>query len=43
MDKIRDFLRSSQGRKLTEQGRRMASDPKNQEKIKRLLNKRRGH
>lgn len=41
MDKIRNFLRSPQGRKLTEQGKRLASDPKNQEKLKRLMNKRR--
>jgi hypothetical protein len=43
MDKIKNFLRSPQGRKLTEQGKRMASDPKHQETLKRLMNKRRGH
>ncbi|MEN3298963.1 hypothetical protein [Pseudonocardia sp.] len=42
LDKIKNFMRSPQGRKLADQGRRYASDPKNQEKLRRLMNKRRG-
>jgi hypothetical protein len=41
MDRIRAFLRSPQGRRVTEQGRRMASDPRNQERLRGLFNRRR--
>jgi hypothetical protein len=37
LDRIRTFLSGPQGRRLTEQGRRYASDPRNQERARRLL------
>jgi hypothetical protein len=44
LDKIKRFLASPQGRRLTDQGRRWASDPRNQQKLRDMLNKRqRGH
>jgi hypothetical protein len=44
IDKIKRFLASPQGRRLTDQGRRWASDPRNQQKLKNMMNKRqRGH
>jgi hypothetical protein len=35
--RITDFLRSPQGRKLTEQAKRIASDPRNQERARDAL------
>ncbi|MCY7342248.1 MAG: hypothetical protein LH603_10505 [Pseudonocardia sp.] len=37
MNRIRDFLSSPQGRKITDRGRRMASDPRNQQRAKGFL------
>jgi hypothetical protein len=37
MDRIKHFLASPQGRRMTDQGRRMASDPRNQERARGLL------
>jgi hypothetical protein len=37
IDRIRTFLASPQGRRLTEQGRRMAADPRNQQRARGLL------
>lgn len=37
LDKIRNFLRSPQGRKLADEGKRLASDPRNQQRAKSLL------
>jgi hypothetical protein len=37
MDRIKNFLASPQGRRVTDQGRRMASDPRNQERARGLL------
>jgi hypothetical protein len=37
MIRIRRFLASPQGRRLSEQGRRMAADPRNQQRARRLL------
>ncbi|GAA1273816.1 hypothetical protein GCM10009609_41120 [Pseudonocardia aurantiaca] len=37
MRRIRAFLSSPQGRRLTDQGRRMAADPRNRERARRLL------
>ena len=37
LDRIRAFLSSPQGRRLSEQGRRYASDPRNQERARSLL------
>ncbi|GAA5138902.1 hypothetical protein GCM10023320_74060 [Pseudonocardia adelaidensis] len=37
MDRIRAFLASPQGRRLTDQGRRMASDPRNRERARSFL------
>lgn len=42
MRRIRDFFSSPQGRRLTDQGRRMASDPRNQERARGLLARLRG-
>lgn len=40
--RITSFLRSPQGGRLVEQGRRVASDPRNQERARRLLTRLRG-
>jgi hypothetical protein len=37
IDRVRNFLRSPQGRRLTEQGRRMAADPRNRDRARGLL------
>jgi hypothetical protein len=37
IDRVRNFLRSPQGRRITEQGRRMASDPRNRQRAKGFL------
>jgi hypothetical protein len=37
IDRIRSFLAGPQGRRLTEQGRRLAADPRNQERARGLL------
>jgi hypothetical protein len=39
IDRIRSFLASPQGRRLTDQGRRYASDPRRQQQARGLLNK----
>ncbi len=36
-DRIRAFLAGPQGRRLTEQGRRYAADPRNQQRARGLL------
>ncbi len=37
LSRIRAFLSSSQGKRLTDQGRRMAADPRNRERATGLL------
>ena len=37
LDRIRSFLTSPQGRRLTDQGRRFASDPRRQQQARDLL------
>ena len=37
LDRIRAFLSSPQGRRMTDQGRRYASDPRNQQRARGLL------
>jgi hypothetical protein len=37
MDRIKSFLASPQGRRVTDQGRRMASDPRNRDRARGLL------
>jgi hypothetical protein len=37
LNRIRAFLASPQGRRVTEQGRRMASDPRQRERARSLL------
>ena len=41
MARIRSFLQSPQGRRVTDQGRRMASDPRMRQKLRGLLSRRR--
>lgn len=41
MARIRSFLHSPQGRRMTDQGRRMASDPRMRQKLRGLLSRRR--
>lgn len=41
LDKIRRFLRSPQGRRAVDQGRRWASNPRNRAKLRGLLSRRR--
>ena len=35
--RVRDFLRSPQGRRLTEQVKRAARDPKNQQRVREAV------
>lgn len=42
LTRIKNFLSSPQGRKLTEQGKRMAADPRRRQQAKDLLGKLRG-
>jgi hypothetical protein len=37
LDRIRSFLASPQGRRVTDHGRRLAADPRNQERARGLL------
>jgi hypothetical protein len=37
VNRIRDFLSSPQGRRLTETGRRAAADPRNRERARGML------
>ncbi|GAA2508173.1 hypothetical protein GCM10010406_50870 [Streptomyces thermolineatus] len=39
MNRIKEFARSPQGRRLTEEGRRMASDPRKREQAKQALSR----
>ncbi|MEV0143343.1 MULTISPECIES: hypothetical protein [unclassified Nonomuraea] len=39
MDKLRAYLRSPQGQQTIEKAKRMASDPRNQEKARRFMDK----
>lgn len=41
LSKIRRFLSSPQGRRMIDQGRRYANDPRNRAKLSRLLSRRR--
>jgi hypothetical protein len=43
LQRIRAFLAGPQGRRLTEQGRRMAADPRNRQRARGLLARLRGH
>jgi len=42
LSKIGEFLKGPQGRKLTEQAKRYAQDPRNRAKAQQLINKLRG-
>lgn len=42
VQRIQAFLRSPQGRKYTDQAKRMASDPRNRDKARRMLSRFRG-
>ena len=37
LDRLRTFLASPQGRRVTDRGRRYASDPRNQQRARSLL------
>jgi hypothetical protein len=39
MDRIRRFLSSPQGRRVTDQGRRMASDPRTRQRAKGVFDR----
>lgn len=39
LNKIKEFLRSPQGRKLTEQLKQAAKDPKNQQRLRDAMRK----
>ncbi|NUP66942.1 MAG: hypothetical protein HOV96_41275 [Nonomuraea sp.] len=39
MDRVRAYLRSPQGRQTVEKAKRLANDPHNQQKARRLLNR----
>jgi hypothetical protein len=42
MDRLKRFLASPQGKRVADQARRAASDPKNQQKARDLLTRLRG-
>ena len=42
LDRIRAFLASPQGRRVSERGRRYAADPRNQDRARGLLARLRG-
>jgi hypothetical protein len=42
LSRISEFLKSPQGRKLTEQARRYAQDPRNRAKAQQMIDKLRG-
>lgn len=42
VDKIKSFISSPKGRQLIEKGRREASKPENQARIRKLMNKNKG-
>ena len=42
IQKVQQFLKSPQGRKYTDQAKRLAQDPKNREKAQQMLHKFRG-
>lgn len=37
VERVKRFLRSPSGRRLTDQGRRMAADPRNRERARSML------
>ena len=39
LDRVRAFLSGPQGRRLTERGRRYASDPRNQQRARNLVDR----
>lgn len=39
LQRVKSFLQSPQGRRLTDQGRRVASDPRNRERAKGFLSR----
>ena len=39
LDRIRAFLSSPKGRRLTDQGRRYASDPRNQQRARDMVSR----
>lgn len=41
LSRIRSFLASPQGRRVTDQGRRMASDPRSRQRLGGLFSRRR--
>jgi hypothetical protein len=41
LDKIRSFFASPQGRRLTDQARRAASDPRNQQRARDVFSRKR--
>ena len=43
LDRIRSFLATPQGRRLTDQGRRYASDPRRQQQVRDLMARLRRH
>ncbi|MCH5671123.1 hypothetical protein [Streptomyces gilvus] len=43
MERIKQFARSPQGRRMTEQARRAAADPRRRAQAQRLLGRLRGH
>jgi hypothetical protein len=43
LNRIRAFLVSPQGRRLTDQGRRMAADPRNRQRARGFLSRFRKH
>jgi len=43
LDRIKEYLRGPQGRRMTEKAKTMARDPRNKQRLQRLMDRLRGH
>ncbi|GAA4559837.1 hypothetical protein GCM10023193_18380 [Planotetraspora kaengkrachanensis] len=43
IERIKEYLRGPQGRRMTEKAKTMARDPRNRERLQRLMDRMRGH
>jgi hypothetical protein len=43
VDRIKEYFRGGQGRRMTEKAKTMARDPRNKQRLQRLMDRVRGH
>ncbi|WP_203973783.1 hypothetical protein [Planotetraspora silvatica] len=43
LDRIKEYLSGPQGRRMTEKAKTMARDPRNKQRLQRLMDRFRGH